>query len=112
MKDKNSDFPAEEMVKKKQQLDRVLYFVNQNFMNGFCKKANQGVSRMFFEALSVGVAGALYENDELKLSKKVNAGLWLKNYDFKILISGKYRSHSPEKIKQRIDFVKNKMLRL
>jgi len=112
MKNKNDDFPAEEMAKKKQQLDRVLDFVKKNFINGFCKKAEQGVSRMFFEALSVGVAEALCENDDLILSKKVNAGLWLKNHEFKILISGKYRTHSPEKIKQRIEFVKNKVLGL
>ncbi|MEZ9823329.1 DUF262 domain-containing protein [Shewanella sp. 10N.286.45.A1] len=112
MMNKNTDFTETEMEFKKQQLDQVLGFVNDNFINGFCKKANQGVSRMFFEALSVGVAKALYENSDLKLTKKVNAGLWLRNHEFKTLISGKYRSHSPDKVRQRIEFVKNKVLEL
>jgi len=112
MMDKNSNFEDEEKEVKTKQLDMVLKFVNNNFFNGFCKKSNQGVSRMFFEALSVGVSQALVENADLNPNRKVNPGLWLKDHDFKMLISGKYRSHSPEKIKQRINFVKDKVLGL
>lgn len=112
MASKNVHFSEEEKVIKKEQLDRVLKFVSENFLNGFCKKANQGVSRMFFEALSVGVAKALHEKNEITLQRKVNPGLWLRNYEFKTLISGKYRSHSPDKIRERINFVKNKVLGL
>ncbi len=110
MADKNSNFDIEEIKIKIKQLDSVLLFVNDNFTNGFCKKSNQGVSRMFFEALSVGVAQALIESAELNPKKKIDPGLWLKDHKFKTLISGKYRSHSPDKIKQRIEFVKNKVL--
>ncbi|WP_205068273.1 DUF262 domain-containing protein [Photobacterium phosphoreum] len=112
MANKNKNFTSQELNSKKNQLDRVLNFVNDNFINGFCKKPNQGVSRMFFEALSVGVAKALHEKEELTPLKKVNPSLWLRNDEFKTLISGKYRSHSPDKIKQRINFVKNKVLGL
>ncbi|GEK16183.1 DUF262 domain-containing protein [Aliivibrio fischeri] len=111
MAEKNKNISKVELINKKKMLDDVLKFVSDNFINGFCKKANQGVSRMFFEALSVGVARALHEKKDLTLSKKINPGLWLnKNHDFKMLISGKYRSHSPEKIRERINFVKEKLI--
>lgn len=105
----NQHFDSKEHTKKKHQLDNMLEFVNKNFKHGFSKHAGQGVSRVFFEALSVGVHLALQENPKLKVDE-VEAGRWLQDKDFKAVISGKYKTHSVDKMQQRIDFVKNKLL--
>lgn len=109
MEDMNKRFDSKEKAKKQLQLERMLHFVDKNFTNGFSKHTGQGVSRVFFEALSVGVHFALDENPELKISI-IDAGKWLIDKDFKTLISGKYKTHTPDKMQQRIDFVKNKLL--
>ena len=108
--DMNNDTTDSKIKLKKQQLDSVLKFADEIMINGFSKKSQQGVQRMFFEALSVGIWFAIKDKDFKKPSKRINAGYWLRDYEFKMLISGKYRSHSPEKIKQRVDFVRNKIL--
>ncbi|WP_217633819.1 DUF262 domain-containing protein [Vibrio rotiferianus] len=107
---KNKTITEEEIAAKKQRLDQMLTFVNDSFVNGFCSKEGFVISRMFFEALSVGVAKALNKNPKLTLPKQIDPGLWLNKPEFKALISGKQRTHSPESIKKRIKFVESKLL--
>lgn len=105
----NENFTGEHKQDKRFKYERMLNYVNDTFKNGFAKKPDQGVSRIFFEALSAGVHFALEENPNIS-RKKFDPGLWLNDHDFKNLISGKQRTHIPGKIKSRIDFVKEKLL--
>lgn len=89
---------------------KMIDFVDESFCFGFAKKKDQGVSRIFFEALSVGVHLALRENPALKLSEKINPSTWLKDDSFKRAISGSYRTHAANTIKSRVEFVKEKLL--
>ena len=109
MNAKNSTFTSEEADEKYTSLIKVLDFVNENFENGFSKKRNQGVSRVFFEAISVGTFLALKEKPNLKANKS-NIQNWIRDKEFKAITSGKYKTHVPEKILQRINFVKDKLL--
>lgn len=109
MDKKNNSFDADEQEIKSAQYERMLKFVNDVFVNGFAKRADQGVSRIFVEALSAGVHFALEENPNISRDI-IDPGVWLKDKDFKLLISGKHRTHTPEKIRQRIDYVKNKLI--
>ncbi|OPX54470.1 Protein of unknown function DUF262 [Oceanospirillum multiglobuliferum] len=109
MDKKNNSFDANEQKIKSAQYERMIKFVNDAFVNGFAKRADQGVSRIFVEALSAGVHFALEENPNISRDK-IDPGVWLKDKDFKLLISGKHRTHTPEKIRQRIDYVKDKLI--
>ena len=109
MEEKNKDFSPEEKEEKREQFNNMLNYVNKVFENGFCKKKGSSITRIFFEAISVGVFLAQKEGHELNLSK-LDAGEWLKDPQFKRLISGTHRTHSPDKIKNRIDFVKRKIM--
>ncbi len=65
--------------------------------------------RIFFEAISVGVHLALQNGNALNTTK-LDGGEWLKDHHFKRLISGTHRTHSPDKINKRIDFVKRQLI--
>ncbi len=41
---------------------KIAIFVDKTFLNGFAKRSGQGVSRIFFEAIAVGVHLALQKN--------------------------------------------------
>ncbi|MGZ8556429.1 MAG: DUF262 domain-containing protein [Sulfuricurvum sp.] len=109
MEKMNQSFDEEMRQTKKAQFDNMLIFVDKNIKHGFCKRPGQGVSRVFFEAISVGVHLALKEKPDILMSN-VNAGSWLADKGFNSLIAGKYKTHTPDKMCQRIDFVKNKFL--
>ncbi|WP_286258490.1 DUF262 domain-containing protein [Pseudoalteromonas apostichopi] len=109
MEAKNKSFTPEEKEIKQKQFNEMLNFVDSVFENGFRKKNVNSITRIFFEAISVGVHLALQENESLNTSK-LDAGEWLKDYHFKRLISGTHRTHSPDKINKRIDFVKRQLI--
>lgn len=110
MEEKNRSFDEAEKQKKLRQLRNTLKFVDENFEFGFLKgHSQQGVSRVFFEALSVGVCLALEESPEL-INNCAYDSRWVTDKDFKNIISGKYKTHIPKKINQRINFVKRKLL--
>lgn len=108
--EKNNSFDDIERKTKFQDFTNMLTFVKNNFKLGFLKGGlNQGVSRVFFEAISVGVHLAIKEQPSL-LDRQVNVQKWVTSNEFKNIVSGKQRTHTPDKILQRIDFVKNKLL--
>lgn len=109
MEGKNKTFTPEEKEIKKKQFEEMLDFVQIVFENGFSKKSGGSITRILFEAISVGVHLALKEGKSLNKSK-IDVQDWLKDDHFKRLISGTHRTHSPDKINKRIDFVKNKLL--
>lgn len=107
---KNQSFTDAERAEKKLNFEKMLEFVDSNIKHGFCKNPAHGVSRIFFESISVGVHLALLSNPNLKLSSKLNSSTLLSDKTFKSLVSGKYKTHTPEKMKQRIDFVRDILL--
>ena len=109
MEEMNKSFNKEIKEEKNNQLQIMLDFVENSFVNGFAKAKGMGVSRVFFEAVSVGVYLALKENPNIK-PKKVNVNDWLKDNKFYPLVSGKYKTHTPDKILQRIEYVRDKIL--
>lgn len=92
---------------------RVINFVDRTFPEqGFAKaKGVIGVSKPYFEAIALGALFALKDNEHLSpknvewsvLDKK------LPNHFFTIL-SSRYRTHTPLKLKERIDYAKKKFL--
>ena len=109
MDEKNTSFTDEERRLKTQSLNRMLEFVDKAFPYGFAKHQGQSVSRVYFEAVSVGVHLALNERPNM-LPNMVDISKWMKNDAFHAVIAGKYKTHEPKKIQQRIDFVKNRLL--
>lgn len=96
---------------KKNELEKefldMLEFVQNCFPNGFRKSAtSKSVSRIRFEAMSVGSSLALAENPGISS----NNNYWAyEDPDFLAMIRSD-ASNSRPKIKKRIEFVKNKLL--
>lgn len=105
----NQKSTPELLKEKESQFNQMLEKVDEIFINGFAKRPGQGVSRIFFEAISVGTYLAL---KSLKPGKtpRLDAGAWLRDQKFNSIVSGKYKTHTPDKIKQRIDYVTGKIL--
>lgn len=108
--EKNNDFNKNEASQKLADLNSMLSFVKKYFPLGFSKKKNTGVSRVFFEAISVGVHLALKEKPSLKLKNEININEWLSDYKFKQNINGKFKTHIPKNIQERAEYVKIKLL--
>ena len=87
----------------------MLKFVEKNFPNGFKREKSKSVARVVFEAISVGVHLALKEKPEI-MSRTHNTD-WVKlDKTFKEAINQKYGLHEANKIRERIEIVKNKLL--
>lgn len=106
---KNKTFTDEEKNLKKAKFDRMVDFVSQSFEHGFCKTQTPQVSRVYFEAISVGVHLALDECPQLSVNKKIIKGI-INSEEFKQSISEKYHTHKNKKILQRIDAIKTGLL--
>ena len=111
MEEMNHRFNDEIKKEKKAQFEAMLGFVQKSFRYGFSKGSGQYVSRVFFEALSVGVHLAMRENPSMK-PRPIDIGVWLNDYAFYSLISGKYKTHTPDRMKLRIEYVKAKILKI
>jgi len=109
MEAKNKTFTPDEREIKQKQFNDMLKFVDDVFESGFRKKHGSSITRILFEAISVGVHLALQNGNALNTSK-LDAGEWLKDQNFKRLISGTHRTYSPDKINKRIDFVKRQLI--
>lgn len=110
--EKNTTFSEEEGQQKLNQFNKMLSFVKEYFPLGFSKKRNFGVSRVYFEAISVGIYLALLEQPSLKLNEKVDVSVWLRDPKFKQNINGKFKTHIPINIKNRAEYVKQKLLEM
>ncbi|HBD02798.1 MAG TPA: hypothetical protein DC010_00635 [Psychrobacter sp.] len=96
---------------KKNELEKefldMLEFVDKYFPNGFRKSAtSKSVSRIRFEAMSVGSSLALAEDSGISSTDNYWA---YEDPDFLAMIRSD-ASNSRPKIKKRIEFVKNKLL--
>ncbi len=108
---KNSKFTNEEKSRKLHDFEQMLSFVQKTFPSGFKKYHNSdSTPRPYFEAISVGSYLALQQKTNLEVR-----GLWgtkemnTQTDSFSIPI-GRYQTHKPENMQERIDYVKDKLL--
>ena len=105
MKDKHDNGFDKEFMKA--QFEQMLGFINQYFPNGFRKAANNNtVSRVRFDAMSVGATLALRENPDL-VPKNIED--WFNSATFnEHTTSGS--ANNRLKVIGRIEYVRNKLL--
>lgn len=106
---KNAVLTDDEKNEKYNMFERMINFIKQSFKYGFAKDEKPQVSRIYFEALSVGCALALKEKPDL-VPRRLSAKDILRDNCFYQYVSGKYKTHTPNKIKARIDYMKQKFL--
>jgi len=91
----------------KNDFDNMLNFVDKYFPYGFAKsKTAKSTPRVRFEAISIGVHFALKENPDIKPTNIVD---WLESSDFKFQTRSD-AANNTTKVKNRINFVKNRLL--
>lgn len=112
MGEKRDTFTDAEKEIKKKNFERMISFVVDNFEFSFSKKSGQDVSRILFEAISVGTHFALEKNPNLTLRKKIDVQYFFTDKEFHRAATGQYRTHSTENLNIRINFVKEKLLSL
>lgn len=107
LRDHQNKFDREKLLSR---FVSMLGFVRDNFPFGFRKSpTNSSVPRVRFEAISVGVTLALQENPRLNASMQDIAN-WLASEEFsKHTVSD--ASNSRPKVKARIEFVRDQLLR-
>lgn len=107
--EKNRQFEDKEKEEKQKAWDDMLNWVSKKFPNrGFAKQDGAvGVSKPYFEAIAVGTALAQKTNPDAdctdvgwSIVDKKNASPMFK------LLAGRYRTHTPDKLRGRIDYVK------
>ena len=102
--DSNKDtFNRDEFLK---EFKGMLDFVDKNFPYGFAKSKNaKSTPRVRFEAIAVGVALAIRENEKLI----VNNVDWIGSDEFRIHTTS-HASNSPSRVTGRIEYVRNMLL--
>lgn len=84
----------------------MLTFVHEHFPHGFAKsKTAQSTPRVRFEAIAVGVALALREDENLKVDNID----WINSDEFKIHTTS-HASNSPTRVIGRIEYVRDMLL--
>ncbi|WP_296028671.1 DUF262 domain-containing protein [uncultured Treponema sp.] len=111
MSKENEQFKQDINEKKTKEFlfNKMIKFVSLALPNGFSKNGSNQVSRVYFEAISVGIALALKEDSKLD-AEKTCLKETVKSTEFMKIISGKYNTHTPERIIERIDFIRDKLL--
>jgi hypothetical protein len=109
---KNKNATATELIEKKRIFLQTLDFVEKTFPYGFAKyRDSKETSRPYFEAIAVGSYLALKENPSLNVKSTQWTHLDKNNQgEFFVILSGRYHTHKPDRLRQRIDFVRNKLL--
>ena len=111
MKAKNAEFNDEMKEEMMHRFEVTMNFVEKYYPYGFAKneKAKQ-VARPYFEALSVGAYLALKEKPDLSITMDKAKSL-LTNQSFITSVSGRYQTHRAKTIRERIDYIKEGLLR-
>ena len=107
---KNKFTTKEEMSSLKERFYSLIDFVEKAFPGqGFAKKRGAiGISKPYFESIAVGLFLALKEKPNIKAVNKKELEINKNNRnEFFKLIDGRYRTHTAQKIKNRIEYVKN-----
>ena len=109
----NKNFTKDELNSKKNAFNQMVDFVSKTYEGqGFAKKPNAvGVSKPYFEAISIGIYMALQENSNIH-PHKLDCLIVDKHNrnDFFETIEGRYSTHTAKKILTRINYVKNSYL--
>ena len=107
---KNGSIKDEEITEKEKSFNLVIEYICNLYPNqGFAKKKDVlGVSRPYFEAISVGLGLALKEKPALSVLKQPQELIVdkKKHNEFYNAIEGRYRTHTAAKIKLRIEIAK------
>ncbi|WP_247232054.1 DUF262 domain-containing protein [Telluribacter sp. SYSU D00476] len=104
VEEKNKSFNKNILYK---EYDNMLKFVDKHFPGGFIKSANsKKTPRVRFDALAVGVNLALRDNPLLEITDTD----WINSKTFNELIT-KGGQNAPSAIKERIEFVYNKLIK-
>lgn len=108
LQEKNGTLKESDITQYATKFNRLMTFIESTFPQGFKIKNPKAkyVSRIEFEAIAIGSLLALEEKNNLK----VNDVSWLKDSEFIQLVTTDGRSNSPERVKGRINFVKNHLL--
>lgn len=109
MKKANIEHSEEIEAEMSRTFNQVVQFVARNFKYKFSKSHNNQVSRPYFEAISIGLYLALKQNPGLKCSI-CDTEKWLRGSEFKRIMSGRYQTHSPARIRERIEYVRDQLL--
>lgn len=108
--DKNKTFDKREKSRLKKIFKQLVEFMKEAYPEqGFTKKRGVvGISKPYFEALAVGIILALKENPHIKREAKSEL-IVDKNHQNKFykLLDGRYRTHTAQKLKNRIEYVMN-----
>ena len=109
---KRDTFTDHERKQKLLDFEEMLEFVNNNFPSGFKKRCDsEATGRPYFEAISVGSLLAIREKKNLEIKDLWDAkekNNQTSSFDIPI---GRYQTHKPENMLNRIDYVKNQLLR-
>lgn len=98
------------LQEKRDQFNRMIAFVSKSFQNGFAKGNVHQVSRVYFEAISVGSALALKEKPDLDVTPETTSE-WLQMGTLARITAGKYKTHNKSHIQERIEYVKQELLK-
>lgn len=109
MKEKNETMQPAERDALSIRFRRMIEYVNSSFKYGFTAGKEKHVSRPAFEAISVGVHLALEERPNLAV-REVDFSAWMKDPNFRAVVSGERQTHSAKKIAARIDYVRDQLL--
>lgn len=110
---KNAENNQKDMANKEKDFMMVIEFVNKVFPEqGFAKaKGVIGVSKPYFESIALGALYALRENENISPNDLSWSVLDKKHpNEFFTILSSKYRTHTPQKLQERIDFAKKNFL--
>lgn len=106
---KNKNISDDELIEKEKAFNRMVDFIDREYPEqGFAKRKNvPGVSKPYFEAIAVGAHFALEEKGDLVITS-TDWSVVDKNKpnEFYRLLSSRYRTHTPEKLKSRIEYAK------
>lgn len=108
--EKNKSVTEQEMQLLRNRFYKLINFVEKAFPGqGFTKKRGAlGISKPYFESIAVGLYLALKENPNIAAENKNELEFNKNNRnDFFRLIDGRYRTHTADKIKNRINYVKD-----
>jgi hypothetical protein len=106
----NETWSVEIQNAKWKEFKMMIDYVRQNIPFGFSKTNAGGVSRVYFEALAVGIHFALKSGNSL-IADKGKISKILNNPEFLSNVSGKYNTHTSAKINGRINYVKNSFVK-
>ena len=110
LENKNKMFDDKEKNRMETEFLSMLRFVSKNLKYGFAKNNTNQISRQYFEAISVGTVLALRERPSLNIDDNVFNEL-AASKEFHQLMAAKYHTHKPQKIRARINFIKDGLLK-